>query len=256
MVNQENFKKATLTKKEHKLYEILIKKIKQWLQQKVASAHSNGVTLGISGGIDSATLAVLANDLFKENAHFYYFKTKVDEYTENHVKLLEKRLGRNIEIVDLSQVYLSLESTLNLKNRMSQSNTKSRLFMTSAYALSQERNTLVLGTDNLDEFYLGYFTKYGDGGCDLLPFANVKKSDVYAMARLLNVPQEIIDKKPSANLYEEQYDEDELGFTYAEFESWLIDKSSVSEEIRNKIIAIHKKTDHKRKAIPRGPKLK
>ncbi|WP_027122695.1 NAD(+) synthase [Metamycoplasma spumans] len=256
MINSENFKKQILTKKETKVYESLIKKIKQWLRQKVSSAKASGISLGISGGIDSSTLAILASDEFKENAHLFYFKTRDDEYTEKHIKLLEKRLDKKIEFIDLSDIFNSIQKTLKLEKKMSLANSKSRLFMTSIYALSQELNTLVLGTDNLNEFYLGYFTKYGDGGCDLLPFANIKKSDVYAMANLLNVPQEIIEKRPSANLLEDQYDEDELGFSYADFESWLIDKTSIKTEIAEKIKHIHKITEHKRKAIPRGPKLK
>ncbi|SFW05575.1 Probable NH(3)-dependent NAD(+) synthetase [Chlamydia abortus] len=90
--------------------------------------------------------------------------------------------------------------------------------MSSLYALSQEKNTLVIGTDNYDEYFLGYFTKYGDGGCDLLPFANINKTQVYVLANMLDIPECIIKKEPSANLYQNQTDEKELGFNYETFE--------------------------------------
>ncbi|TPE57427.1 NAD(+) synthase [[Mycoplasma] falconis] len=255
-MNNNDFKKTILTNKELKIYQILIKKIRNWLRQKVNSAKANGIALGISGGIDSATLAKICDEEFQEKAHFYYFKTKQDTYTEDHINQLQKVLKNKIEIIDLTNEYKLIINNLKLEKRIAKINTKSRLFMTSIYALSQDKNCLVLGTDNYDEFYLGYFTKYGDGGCDLLPFANIKKSDVYAMANILNIPKSIIDKKPSANLEEEQYDEDELGFSYDQFEKWLIDKNSVSKEVQSKIEKAHKLTDHKRDRIPVGPKLK
>ncbi|AZG68978.1 NAD(+) synthase [Mycoplasma struthionis] len=245
-----------LTKKELKIYEIYLNKIVSWLKQKVKAANASGVALGISGGIDSATLAFISKKAFNENAHFFYFKTRNDKYTEDHVKKLEKKLGSEIKFIDLEKQYNDLIKTLDIQKKGSQANLKSRLFMTSIYSLSQDLNTLVLGTDNFDEFYLGYFTKYGDGGCDLLPFANILKSDVYALAQILGVPDEIIDKDPSANLYEDQTDEKELGFSYYEFESYLRDKTSVNNEIKAKIEHFHKISNHKRDPLPKGPKIK
>ncbi|MBN0970816.1 NAD(+) synthase [Mycoplasma phocoeninasale] len=251
-----NFNNPELTKKETKIYQSYINKLKNWLIQKNSLAKTNGISLGISGGIDSAVLATVAKLSFPNNANFYYFKTKEDKYTEKHINLLEKTLQQTIKIIDLTSHFNDLKNTLEIQTQTSLANLKSRLYMTSIYALSQDKNTLVLGTDNFDEYYLGYFTKYGDGGCDLLPFANIKKSDVYALAKILNIPSEIINKKPSANLLENQDDESELGFSYEEFELWKRDKNLVSKEISNRIQDLYKKTAHKRSLPPKGPKLK
>ena len=256
-INYENYKKTNiLTNKEQKIYNILIKKITTWLIQKVSSAHANGISLGISGGIDSATLAIISSNIFRDNAFFYYFKIDENKKVESYVKKLEKRLYSKIKIVDLSDTYLRLKSTLKINNKIVLANLKSRLFMSSLYALSQKNNTLVLGTDNYAEYYLGYFTKYGDGGCDLLPFANIDKSDVYILANILNVPKEIIKRKPSADLYKNQSDEKDLGFSYDEFEKWKYDAHLVDEKISERIQTLQKITEHKRELIPKGPKLK
>ncbi|AXE60746.1 NAD(+) synthase [[Mycoplasma] phocae] len=252
----KNFNNPELTKKEIKIYQSYITKLKNWLIQKNNSAKTNGISLGISGGIDSAVLAKIAKLSFPNQTNFYYFKTREDEYTENHVRLLEKSLEQKIEWIDLSSQFIDLKETLKIESKMAVANLKSRLYMTSIYALSQEKNTLVLGTDNFDEYYLGYFTKYGDGGCDLLPLANIKKSDIYALANILDVPIEIILKKPSANLIEDQDDESELGFSYQDFELWITDKNLVSKDIANRIENLYKKTTHKRNLPPKGPKLK
>lgn len=253
---EDLLRKVPKTKKELKIYSVLINKIVSWLKQKINSSNSKGITLGISGGIDSSTLALISELAFPNSCKFYYLKTENDSYTESHIKLLQLKLKTKIEIINLSSCFKKIVKIANIIDQGSIANTKSRLFMTTLYGLAFQNKNLVLGTDNFDEYYLGYFTKYGDGGCDLLPFANIKKSDVYAMASLLGVPQEIIDKKPSATLYKNQYDEEELGFKYSDFEKYLLDPTSVSEELIKKIKNIHKQTEHKRKAIPKGPKLK
>ncbi|AWX42829.1 NAD+ synthetase [Metamycoplasma cloacale] len=245
-----------LNKKEIKIYSILIKKITNWLQQKVKSANAKGLSLGISGGIDSATLAKIALLAFPNNCNFYYFKTKDDIQTEKDIEALKKSLNVDIKTIDLSDIFNNLKNQLDIKNLASLSNLKSRLFMSSIYALSQDKNHLVLGTDNYNEYYLGYFTKYGDGGCDLLPFANIKKSDIYILAKMLDIPNSILTKSPSANLCIESNDEEELGFSYLEFEKYLINKNNVSKEIANRIEHLHKISEHKRNLIPKGPKLK
>ncbi|BDX52725.1 NAD(+) synthase [Metamycoplasma equirhinis] len=245
-----------LTIKKQKEYATFIKKMVTWLKQKVEFSNSKGISLGISGGIDSATLAKILYKYFPNNSHFYYIKTKDDPINESHINLLNLQLDNRIQIIDLTNEFELLKTKLKLQEKVTIANLKSRFIMATLYSQSQENKTLVLGTDNYDEYYLGYFTKYGDGGCDLLPFANIKKSDVYILANLFDVPNEIINKRPSADLIENQYDEEELGFSYIEFEKWLIDKNTVSKDINQKIINLHKTSEHKRKLIPRGPKIK
>ncbi|WP_438340800.1 NAD(+) synthase [Mycoplasma sp. 125] len=237
-------------------YLIMIKKIQNWIRNKVKKANASGVVLGISGGIDSSTLAIISYQVFKKDAHFYYLKTKVDDINEMHIKKLNLVVENKIETIDLTKEFNDFSDKFNLKEDWIKANTKSRYFMNVLYTKAQQNNSLVLGTDNFDEYYLGYFTKWGDGGCDLLPFANIFKSDIYEMAKLLNAPTEILDKRPSANLLNDQYDEDELGFSYDDFEKYIMDNTLISSDISTKIEYFHKKTSHKRKLIPRGPKFK
>uniref|UniRef100_UPI003593C3D9 NAD(+) synthase n=1 Tax=Metamycoplasma equirhinis TaxID=92402 RepID=UPI003593C3D9 len=92
------------------------------------------------------------------------------------------QLDNRIQIIDLTNEFELLKTKLKLQEKVTIAILKSRFIMATLYSQSQENKTLVLGTDNYDDYYLGYFTKYGDGGCDLLPFANIKKSDVYILA--------------------------------------------------------------------------
>ncbi|BAP39574.1 NAD(+) synthase [Metamycoplasma canadense] len=236
-------------------YENLVKRIKKWIYKKVRNANSQGITLGISGGIDSCALALISYQLFKENAHFYYLKTKKDLENEKHIKKLNKLLNNSIKTINLTKEFNLFSKKFNLENNWIKANCKSRFFMNVLYTEAQKNNSLVLGTDNFNEYFLGYFTKWGDGACDLLPFANLFKSDIYKIAEILNAPHEIINKRPSANLIENQFDEDELGFSYEQFENYFKNKNLVSYEIIKKIEIQIKKTEHKRKMIPKGPKL-
>ncbi|WP_330463605.1 NAD(+) synthase [Metamycoplasma gateae] len=235
-------------------YKKLIKKIKSWIYRKVKSTNASGIVLGISGGIDSATLSVICHQIFKENAHFYYLKTKKDTENEKDIKELNKILNNSIITINISKEFDLFSKKFHLSNDWIKANSKSRFFMNVLYTKAQQNNSLVLGTDNFNEYYLGYFTKWGDGACDILPFANLFKSDIYKMAKILKVPQSIMNKKPSANLLDNQYDEDELGFTYDQFESYFEPKNTLNNEIKAKIEKNFKKTQHKRKIIPKGPK--
>ncbi|KDE42732.1 NAD synthetase [Metamycoplasma hyosynoviae] len=253
----EKFKQSgILSPKEYKIYSILIKKIKTWLRQKVLASKTSGITLGLSGGIDSTVLALIAYEEFKDDAHFYYFKTKTDRKTENDIVKLQQYFNNSIITIDLTENFNALTKTLKVTQVPIKSNIKSRLFMTSLYALSQKHNTLVIGTDNFAEYYLGYFTKYGDGGVDLLPLANLQKSDIFVLGTLLDIPKTILEKKPTANLCTATPDEDSLGFSYDEFERWLIDEHLIDPEKSKRIKVLHKASLHKVSLIPKGPKLK
>ncbi|AZZ65500.1 NAD(+) synthase [Metamycoplasma phocicerebrale] len=242
-----------ITEEETIVYKNLIKRIKRWISKKVKDAKCNGVVLGVSGGIDSATLAIILKDIFGNKSYFYYLKTFEDNENIEHINKLNSII-KNIKIIDLSKEFNSFASKLNLKEDIIKANAKSRFFMNYLYAQAQINNSLVIGTDNFNEYYLGYFTKYGDGGCDLLPFANLLKSDIYKIAKIIGVPKEIINKKPSANLLSNKSDEEELGFSYEEFENYLNNSNSVSKIVKQKILNLNLKTMHKRSLIPRGPK--
>jgi NAD+ synthase len=129
------------------------------------------------------------------------------------------------------------------------------LRMTMLYALAQEKKYLVLGTDNLAEWTLGYFTKYGDGGVDLLPLVNLLKKEVKEMAKIMKLPKIIYTKVSTAGLWEGQTDENELGFSYNEIDDYIIGKK-INPIIKEKIEKQIKLTNHKRIKIPTPKKIK
>ena len=142
------------------------------------------------------------------------------------------------EIYNLYNSYEALKNIILEKhplNKMSKANIKVRLRMVTLYAVAQTRNALVLGTDNKDEIHVGYFTKYGDGAWDIEPIGDLYKTDVYKLAKYLNVPEEIINKPPRAGLWNNQTDEDEIGMTYELLDKILYRNLEKDIEILKKI---------------------
>ncbi|WP_338822530.1 NAD(+) synthase [Mycoplasmopsis felifaucium] len=220
-----------------------------WIKQKVSDANCNGCVVGISGGIDSALVCALAKIAFPNDTIGIVMPIDSMNHDIQHIDELSSSIGLKFKTINLKNTYETLLNSLNneVNNLMSLSNIKPRLRMTTLYAYAQQNNYLVLGTDNLDEYYIGYYTKYGDGGVDLLPISHLLKSEVRALAKYLNVPENIINKQPSAGLWEGQSDENELGFTYKELDSYLLgDFENVSEASKTKIERMHKISEHKR----------
>ena len=132
---------------------------------------------------------------------------------------------------------------------------KPRLRMTTLYALANRYNGIVAGTGNKTELSVGYFTKYGDGGVDLLPIGDLSKGDVRALARELSVPRPIVERAPSAGLWEGQTDESEMGVTYPELDAALAailagDTSGVDRGVRQRAEALIAASEHKRRPAP------
>jgi NAD+ synthase len=140
------------------------------------------------------------------------------------------------------------------RSRVPLANMKPRLRMATLYFVANSLNYLVAGTGNRSELAIGYFTKYGDGGVDILPLANLVKSDVRALARELNVPQSIIDRTPTAGLWLGQTDESEMGFTYEELERYLNDGAhGLAPALAMKIERLVRASEHKRHMPPSPP---
>ncbi|WP_051521816.1 NAD(+) synthase [Mycoplasmopsis gallinarum] len=223
-----------------------------FIQQKVKRAKAKGVIFGLSGGIDSALIAALAKKAFPNNSLGIIMP--IDEMKKDliHIEELKNNLNLNIQTFDLSSQFDSFMNLMPELNKMAKSNIKPRLRMTTLYALGQNLNYLVLGTDNLDEYFIGYFTKYGDGGVDLLPISHLLKNEVKLMAKYLNVPDSIIDKAPSAGLWEGQTDENELGFKYQDLDNYLLDPKSIKDKhILDRIKHLNKISQHKRRGAYR-----
>lgn len=225
-----------------------------WIKEEVKKANCSGVAVGISGGIDSALVAYLAKKAFPNDSIGILIPiNKKRQFDLEDGLELVKKLDLDYKVIDLSHEYQSMIDKMNVQLDLTKGNMQARLRMTTIYAFAQERKYLVLGTDNKAEYDLGYFTKWGDGGCDLLPIVNLYKSEVFEYAKKVGIPINIINKPPSAGLWDDQSDEKELGFTYDDYEQYdknLLTDQQLIEKIKLQI----SKTNHKRIEIPKAPK--
>ncbi|VEU76021.1 NAD(+) synthase [Mycoplasmopsis columboralis] len=231
--------------------------IERFLKNKVAKAHAQGVVVGISSGIDSSLVFAIAKRVFGAKAIGVVMPViKMTQSDLNHIKELEIATNSKFMVKDLTKTFESITQELQVSNPLAVANIKPRLRMTTLYAIAQENNSLVLGTDNADEVFVGYFTKFGDGGADLLPISKLTKGEVAYLASLVGVPESIIKKDPSAGLWEGQTDEQELGFSYAQLDFYLNHlnepkklKEVLSDKVIAKIEQLHKNSQHKRDRI-------
>jgi NAD+ synthase len=206
--------------------------------------------VGISGGVDSALVANIAS--MQKNIKVLGVWMNIDNSPlDNHcVQALKLQNRFSIIDVDLTKDFEHLVKTLKITNKLAVANLKARLRMTTLYALAQQHNLLVAGTSNADEAYIGYFTKYGDGAADILPIINLIKSDVFTAASLLKIPQCIIEREPSAGLYQGQTDEKDMGITYVQIDKFLTGAKSETLA-RNRIQQFHANNLHKLMLAPK-----
>jgi len=189
-------------------------RISDWMKQKVESAGARGVVLGLSGGIDSAVVAALAKRAFGEHVLGVIMPCDSLPLDTEHGLLTAQALEIECITVDLTDTWCNLTSKLPDAPPAAAGNLKPRLRMAALYYLAACRNYLVAGTGNKSELMVGYFTKHGDGGSDLLPIGGLYKSQVRQLAKLLNIPAAIVEKAPSAGLWEGQTDEADIGVPY------------------------------------------
>ncbi len=213
--------------------------------------------MGLSGGIDSSVVASLAKEAVGNNNVLGLFMP-CQSYPRDlkDAKIMAKKLGIRTKTINLSPVYNSLIKLLPKADSLAKSNLKPRLRMLVLYYFANKLNYLVCGTGNKSELMVGYFTKYGDGGCDILPIADLLKAQVIKLAKELGVPEHIIAKPPSAGLWSGQTDEAEIGITYTELDEilWrMVNKrKQVLAKLKvNKVRSMVKESEHKRQ----GPKI-
>ncbi|MDR0850406.1 MAG: NAD(+) synthase [Christensenellaceae bacterium] len=228
--------------------------IADFIRKSVERAGRSGVVLGMSGGIDSAVVARLCQ---KAGINVELVMLPDDENTVTNIKNIEDAMemvnefGFNYRIIDIKDICNQFENAIDEPLRtLSRMNIPPRVRMSVLYALAQNNSAFVIGTGNLDERLLGYFTKWGDGAHDLNPLGMLTKGEVRVLARHLEVPQSIINKPPSAGLYEGQTDEGELGATYEEIDNFILYGTSGSTEadqiIKNRIAM----STHKLASVP------
>lgn len=234
-------------------------KIVQWLKSILANSGAKGFVLGLSGGIDSAVAAALCKRACPEMTRGVMMPCYSDPQDLLDAQLAADAFSIPMEKIVLDEVFETFVRLLtgaaydrNKKN-LSLANIKPRLRMTTLYFLAARRKLLVVGTGNKSEILIGYSTKYGDGGVDLLPIGGLVKTEVREFARFLGVPQEIIDKAPSAGLWAGQTDEAEMGFTYEELDRYILTGDG-RPETRAIIEGMIKRSEHK-KMLPPVPPL-
>lgn len=231
-----------------------------WLREQVANSGTKGILVGLSGGIDSSVVAHLIQRAFPENALGVILPCKSSEKDAQDGILAAEAAGLKHVTVDLTQTHQNLlkqiedqMSGFNTENhRLTDANLRARLRMSTLYGFANNLNYLVSGTDNAAEIVTGYFTKYGDGGVDILPLANLTKREVYEWGRILGVPKSVLDRAPSAGLWEGQTDESEMGTTYDYIDDYVEGKE-IPEQDRNIIERLNKRSEHKRTMPPAPP---
>jgi NAD+ synthase len=225
----------------------------KWLQKKVNNAGSKGAVVGLSGGIDSAVTARLAQKAFGDNVLGVILPCYSKKQDEEDAAMLAEKFSIKYIKYDISEVFDhfidGLKSTGIEGDRLAEVNIKPRLRMTALYYYAAASNYLVVGTDNRSELKIGYFTKYGDGGIDIAPLGVLVKHEVKALAQRLDIPERIINKKPSAGLWSGQTDEAEMGFSYQELDHYIL-TGEADEEIKEKIEKLAAKNKHKLEPIP------
>ncbi len=237
--------------------DILVQKLCDWMEDEVTKTKAKGIVLGLSGGLDSAVVAALSIRIFPQNTLAIIIPCHSLEADISDALEFINKFDISYKIIDLSKVYDSFIHLLNDKEKkrsfkLAKANIKPRLRMITLYYFANKLNYLVVGTGNKSELTIGYFTKYGDGGADILPLGNLLKSQVKELAEYVGIPKKIIDKPPSAGLWEGQTDEEEIGISYEQLDKYLktgkLKNKIIEKRIQDKIT----KNAHKR-AIPAKP---
>ena len=233
-----------------------VERVTEWIRAQVAEAGRVAAVVGLSGGIDSATVAALAKRALGDEVYGVIMPCDSDPADAEDARLVAEALGIAHRTVDLGPVYQVMREQLALPvnlPRLAVANIKPRLRMIALYAEAAARNALVLGTGNRSELEIGYFTKYGDGGADLLPIGSFLKHEVRQMAHELGVPTRIIERQPSAGLWEGQTDESEMGMTYQELDTYLASGEG-SPVVAGLVETMRRASEHKRRLAPVFPR--
>ena len=238
-----------------------------WLRDRAEAAGARGFVFGLSGGIDSAVVAKLCQMALPQRVLGVMLPCYSHPQDEEDARLVATTFGIPAVRVDLGSTFDALTEALqtglkglprevnvvDIKQQMPEANLKPRLRMAALYFIANSLNYLVAGTGNRCEIAIGYYTKYGDGGVDVLPIGGLLKSEVRALARTIRVPQRVIDKPPTAGLWVGQTDESEMGFSYAMLEDYLVKgPAAVPANVAARIEELRRASEHKR-ALPQIP---
>jgi len=225
-----------------------------WLHERADEAGVLGAVVGISGGVDSATVAALCLHAFPQTTLGVLMPLHSDPRDHADAVAVCETLRLPHTTVVLDGVYDALLAALRASGQhadhhLALANLRPRLRMATLYYFANRLNRLVAGTGNRSEAYVGYFTKYGDGGVDVLPIGGLVKSEVRELAAALGIPRAIVERTPSAGLWPGQTDEGEMGLTYAVLDAYLL-TGAAPPPARARIEQLHAASEHKRRVPP------
>jgi len=246
------------------IIETEIERIINFINETIQDSKAKGIILGLSGGIDSAlTGALCVRALGKSRVFALLMPIHSPEIDLNDAKLVANSLSIKFEIIDLTESFETLLKALSSTQKpkiLAKANLKPRLRMMALYYFANQLNYLVAGTGNRSEKEIGYFTKYGDGAADFLPILHLYKKQVREMAKYLKIPKKIIDRKPSAGLWEGQTTEGEvsqqLGFpiTYEKLDAMLENLTNNTFDLEDveyqNLLKLREKNRHKSQLPP------
>ena len=222
----------------------------EFIKKVLDDAHSKGIVFGNSGGKDCALVGILCKMACENTLSIIMPCGSKQNYgsDKTDAEILAEQFDIDTKIVDLSKVKEDIVDSLKefTITDAALANIAPRLRMTTLYTIAASEGRLVAGTGNRSEGYMGYFTKWGDGAYDFNPISDLTVTEVYEFLRYLNAPSSIIDKEPSAGLFDGQTDEKEMGVTYKSIDEYIMtgETDADSKEI---IDRYHRNSEHKRR---------
>ena len=240
--------------------ESYLKEIEQFLADYLNDTRCATYVLGVSGGVDSSLCAALAKEAVgKDRLHCILIPIESHEDDLKDALTLVKDLDLKYTVIDATETFRCYVETFSKSglefDRSTLGNLKARMRMAILYAVAQKERGLVIGTDNADERYVGYFTKYGDGAADILPIAHLLKSEVVEASKILGIRRSLAERVPTAGLFPGQTDETEMGVKYVDLDAYLKGEK-IDEASQKRINYLHNISEHKRKPIPMPKEFK
>lgn len=227
-----------------------------FIKNLVAESGAKGIVFGNSGGKDSALVGILCKAACDNTVGIIMPCTSRRNYEldANDGREVADKFGIETRVVDLTPVKeaeLKQLSGVTTMIPISEVNIAPRLRMTTLYAIAACESRLVAGTGNRSEAYVGYFTKWGDGAHDFNPISDLTVGEIYEFLRYLDAPASVIEKAPSAGLYDSQTDEEDMGFKYADLDAYILTGEVSDPAVKERIDSMHRRSQHKRDDIKR-----